>query len=150
MRVLFPTDGSTATEEAFERFLSLFEGMHDGLKITVFNVTDEGFDVADHAYIEETFDADERDEVFPSQEASQRAIDRCFDIAEKHGVEPDAKIVEGTYRDTILEEAERHDVLVMHELRRSNIKDFFKGSKTEKLARRAPCSVLLIDTEEMA
>lgn len=149
MRALFPTDGSTATEEAFARFLSLFDGMQDGLEVTVLNVTDEGFDLADHPYVKETFDDEERDEVFPSPEASQRAIDRCLEIAKRHDVDLATKIVEGTYREAILREAEEHDVLVMHELRRSNIKDLFRGSKTEKLTRRAPCSVLLIDIDEM-
>ncbi len=150
MKVLFPTDGSVATEDAFDRFLSLFDGMHEGLDVTLFNVTDKGFEVADHPYVEETYDADERDEVFPTREASQRALDRCLEIAEKHGVETRMKIVKGTYRKAILEEAEDHDMLVMHELRRSNVRDFLGGSATEKLARRAPCSVLLVETDEMS
>ncbi len=149
MRILFPTDGSTATEEAFERMLDLLDGMADGAEITVFNVTDQGFEGADPQYVEETFESDERDEVFPSQAASQRAVDRCVQRADKRGVDVATKIVQGTYKEEILAEAEDHDVLAMHEMRRSNWKDRLKGSSTEKLTRNAPCSVLLIQTEEI-
>lgn len=149
MRILFPTDGSTATEEAFERMFGLFDGMTDGLAITVFNVTDKGFEGADPEYLEETYEGDERDEVFPSEGASRRAVDRCVKIAEKQGVEVATKVVEGLYKEEILAEAEHHDVLAMHELRRSNWKDRLTGSSTEKLTRNAPCSVLLIQTDEI-
>ncbi len=149
MRILFPTDGSTATEEAFEKLLHLLDGMTAGVEITVFNVTDEGFELADHEYIEETFESDERDEVFPSEEASQRAVGRCVEIADKHGVDVSTKIVQGLYKDEILDEAEHHDVLAMHEMRSSNWVDRLKGSATEKLTRNAPCSVLLIQIDEI-
>lgn len=149
MRVLFPTDGSTATEEAFEKLMGLLEGLTDGVEITVFNVTDEGFELADHQYVEETFEDDERDEIFPSEEASQRAVQRCVKIADKHGVDVATKIVEGLYKEEILAEAEHHDVLAMHEMRSSNWIDRLKGSATEKLARNAPCSVLLVQIEEI-
>lgn len=149
MRILFPTDGSTATEEAFAELLGLFDGLTAGLEITVFNVTDQGFEGADPQYVEETFEADERDEVFPSEAASQRAIDRCVGIADKHDVDVATKIVEGTYEDEILAEAEHHDVLAMHELRTSNWLDRFTFSSTESLTRKAPCSVLLVQTQEI-
>lgn len=149
MRVLFPTDGSEATEEAFERMLGLFDGLTDGLEITVLNVTDKGFELADHDYVEETFGDDERDEVFPSEEASRRALDRCVKIADKRGVDVETEIVQGTYKDEILAAAEDHDVLAMHEMRSSNWKDRLTGSSTEKLARNAPCSVLLVEVDEV-
>lgn len=149
MRVLFPTDGSTATEEALDRMLELFSGMTQHLEVTLFNVTQEGFEGADPQYVEETFEADERDEVFPSKEASQRAIDRCLEVARKHGLEPETRVVMGNYKEEILLAAEDFDVLAMHELRGSNLTDRLKGSATEKLARQAPCSVLLVQTEEI-
>ncbi len=149
MRILFPTDGSTATEEAFEGLLDLLAGLSDGVDITVFNVTDAGFEGADPQYVEETFEADERDEVFPSEDASQRAVDRCVEIAGKRGVEVATKIVQGTYKDEILAEAKHYDVLAMHELRRSNWLDRLKLSSTEALTRQAPCSVLLVQTDEI-
>ncbi len=70
-------------------------------------------------------------------------------IAEKQGVEVGTKIVKGLYKEEILAEAEHHDVLAMHELRQSNWKDRLTGSSTERLSRNAPCSVLLIQTEEI-
>lgn len=149
MRVLFPTDGSTATEEAFERMLELFDGVTEELEITIFNVTDQGFEGADPQYVQETYETDERDEVFPSPGASQRAVDRCVEIADEHGVDVETLIVEGTYKDEILDEAEAHDVLAMHELRKSNWLDRLKFSSTESLTRNAPCSVLLVETDEI-
>jgi nucleotide-binding universal stress UspA family protein len=149
MRVLFPTDGSVATEAAFENLLDLLGEAAQQARITVLNVTDQGFETADHEYVEKTFEDDERDEVFPSEEASKRAVQRCVEIGQEHGVDVSTKIVEGTYKDEILEEAEGYDVLAMHELRSSNWLDRLKMSATESLARNAPCSVLLVETDEL-
>ena len=149
MRVLFPTDGSTATEEAFQRLLHLFDGMHEHMTITVLNVTQEGFEGADPQYLEETYESDERDEVFPSEAASQRALDRCAAIAKEQGVAVHTEISQGSYVKEILDHASEHDVLAMHELRSSGLKEKFLGSATEKLVRKAPCSVLLVQTEEL-
>lgn len=149
MKILFPTDGSTATEEAFDRLLALLDGMHKAVEITILNVLQEGFEGADPEYVEETYERDERDEVFPSQAAGNRAIGRCLTIAENHGVAAEVEMGEGNYRELILEKAKGYDLLAMHELRKSNFKDLLKGSGTEKLARKAPCHVLLVQTQEI-
>jgi nucleotide-binding universal stress UspA family protein len=146
MRVLFPTDGSEQTEAAFENFLRLMAAAKE-LDITVLCVQHKGFDGVESGSVGETFEKDERDEVFPSPESADRAIARCSAIADRHERRVRPKILKGNHRKLILEEAQDHDLLVMHELSRSNLKDALSGSATEHLARRAPCAVLLVPSK---
>lgn len=147
MRVLVPVDGSEETYTALERGLGQLREV-PGLEVTLLNVRQEGFEAAnDPQYIEETYEADEDDEVFPSEAASQRALERAEAIASAAGLEVASRLEKGNYRKIILELAAEHDVLLMHGLRKSNLKDALKGSATEKLARQAPCTVMLVRTE---
>lgn len=143
MRVLFPTDGSEQTEASFENFLRLFRGAGP-LEITVLCVQQTGFDRGADPESVQAFDQDERDEVFPTRASGERAIARCQDIAARHEREVVPKVLSGNHRKVILEEAARHQLLVMHEMSGSNLKDMLSGSATEHLARRAPCAVLLV------
>ena len=144
MRALFPLDGSEASFHALERGLALLKGT-PRLEVTVFNVMQEGFEAAgDPELIEETFEADEGDEVFPTEASSQRVLAKALEVARKHGLAVKAKGEVGRPVEEILKEAAHHDVLVMHALGPSNLRDTIKGSTLEHLARHAPCSVLLV------
>lgn len=144
MRALFPLDGSDAGFLALERGLELLRGS-PRLEVTLFNVRQEGFErTADPQYVAETFEADEADEVFPSEASSQRVLARGLDIARRIGVPAKAKGELGKYEEEILKEAAYHDVLVMHALGPSSLRDTLKGSAAEHLVRTAPCSVLLV------
>lgn len=146
MRVLVPLDGSEASFEALERGLLLLKGT-PGLDVTVFNVMQEGFESAgDPELIEETFEADEDDEVFPSEASSQRVLAKAIAVARKHGLAVKAKGEIGRPVEEILREAAYHDLLLLHALGPSDLKDKLKGSHTEHIARHAPCSVLLVRT----
>jgi len=147
MRVLVPVDGSKATEVAVDRGLAMLAGL-PGVKVTFLNVRQEGFqEPADAQYVAETFEADEDDEVFPSEASSGRALDRCIAIAKRHRVAAEPKVVVGRYRDVILEESAGFDLLLMHALGASNLRDALRGSGTEHLARHAPCAVLLVPAD---
>lgn len=144
MRALFPLDGSEASYQALDRGLALLKGT-PRLDVTVFNVMQEGFESAgDPELIEETFEADEQDEVFPSEASSQRVLAKAIELARKHGIAVKAKGEIGRPVEEILKEAAFHDVLVMHALGPSSLRDAVKGSKSEHLVRHAPCSVLLV------
>jgi nucleotide-binding universal stress UspA family protein len=71
-------------------------------------------------------------------------VERCRAIAARHERKVEPRVLPGNYRKVILDEARTHDLLVMHELSRSNLKDMLSGSATERLARHAPCAVLLV------
>lgn len=144
MRVLIPLDGSEASFAALDRGLALLKGT-PRLEVTLFNVMQEGFDqTADPEYVEETFEKDEADEVFPSEASQQRVLARGLDVAKRHGVAVKAKGEIGKPVEEILREAAHHDVLLMHALGASSVKDTLKGSHSEHLVRHAPCSVLLV------
>jgi nucleotide-binding universal stress UspA family protein len=148
MRALVPLDGSEASYQALDRALALLKGL-PALEVTLFNVMQEGFESAgDPDYVEETFEKDEEDEVFPTEASSQRVLARGLEVARKHGIAAKAKGEVGRPMDEILREAAHHDVMVVHALGRSNLRDALKGSTAEQLVRKAPCSVLLVQPGE--
>lgn len=146
MRVLVPLDGSEPSFAALDRGLALLKGTPK-LQVMVFNVMQEGFEAAgDPQLIEETFEKDATGEVFPSEASSQRVLARGIEVAKRHGLQVTAKGETGRFLDEILREAAHHDVLLLHAMSGSNLRDALKGSHTEHLVRHAPCSVLLVKT----
>jgi nucleotide-binding universal stress UspA family protein len=144
MRVLFPLDGSEVSYQALERGLAMLRGA-PGLEVTLFNVMQEGFETAgDPQLVEETFEADEEDEIFPSEASSQRVLAKALAIAQKLGIAAKAKGEMGKPHEEILREAAHHDLLVMHALGPGGLRGKLAGGGTEHLARHAPCSVLLV------
>ena len=144
MRVLFPVDGRARTEAALDRGLGMLRSV-PGLRVTLLNVMQAGFDKAgDPAYVEETFGADEEDQIFPTEESARRALDRAAAIARKHRVAAEPVVAEGNYVQAILEAAKGHDLLMMHALGPSSLRDSLRGSHAEDIARKAPCAVMLV------
>ena len=144
MRVLVPLDGSEASFTALDRGLALLKGT-PRLEVTVFNVMQEGFDQsADPEYVREAFEAEQGGEVIPTEASQQRVLARGLDIAKRHGLPVTAKGEIGKPVEEVLREAAHHDVLLMHALGPSSVKDTLKGSRSEHLVRHAPCSVLLV------
>lgn len=142
LRVLAPLDGSDASWRAFERGLALLAGT-PGLTVTALNVYSPGFEGAREDTVE-AFDADAKDEIFASPEASERIVSRAAEIGKRHGVQVEGLVREGLHYDVILEEAERHDVILMHALSSSSLRDTLRGSRTEDIARNTQASVLLV------
>lgn len=147
MRVLFPTDGSRQTEASFKNLLRLLAA-GPGLEITGLVVRNTGMEEADPEIVDE-FDEDERDEIFPTEAAGERAIHRLRELAEPFGVKVRGKVEAGNFQKVILRESENHDVLAMHEMSTSNLKDFFTGSKVEKLLRGARSPGVLLVRSDM-
>lgn len=144
MRALFPLDGGEASFQALDKGLTLLRGLPK-LEVTLFNVMQEGFEEpTDPEFVQETFEADEQDEVFPSEASSQRVLARALGIAKEHGIAAKAKGEMGRPHEEILQEAQHHDLLVMHAPSPSGLRDALRGSGLEKLMRHAPCSVLLV------
>ncbi len=142
MRVLFPTDGSEQTEGSFKNLIRLLADK-PGLEVTVLVVQHTGMEAADPELVNE-FDEDERDEIFPTKESGQRAIESLRQIARPYGIEVRGSVKPGNFQKVILQEAAKFDVLVMHEISKSNLKDFFSGSKIERLLRGAESPAVLL------
>lgn len=143
MKALFPLDGSEVSYRALKRGLALLRGTPN-LRAVALNVRQPGFEGEEGSGSFERFEKDDSDEVFPSAASSERCLARAREIAKEVGVALETKSVEGTPLDVILEEAKGFDVLVMHALTKSNFKEAIRGSQTEKLARLATASVLLV------
>jgi len=144
LRVLVPLDGSDVTFQALDRALAMLRGT-PGLRLTLFNVVAEGFDDANEDMVER-FDEDEDDEVFPTEEAGRRMLKEAEAICRRHDVQAVTQVVKGKVVQSILDACSGHDMLVMHSLGRSQLRSTLRGSQTEKLARQAGVSVLLVHT----
>lgn len=144
MKVLIPLDGSRPSYDAMVAALRMLKGV-SGARFTALNVRNAGMEDAPEDLVAAT-EADEEDEIFPTEAASRKCLDRAVELAKKEGARLETKIVAGNPSKAILEEARHHDLLVMHELSGSNLRDLVRFSTTEKLARKAPCSVLLVRT----
>lgn len=142
MKALFPLDGSEASYRAFRRGLEMLKG-HGSLRAVAFNVRQPGFDGASEDAVQR-FDEDEHDEVFPTLASSERCLARAKEIAGELGLSIDTKSAVGVPYETILEESKGYDVIVIHALSKSNLRDLLRGSTSEKLVRNAPTSVLVV------
>lgn len=145
LKVLVPLDGSEASFRALTGALQILEG-RGGLQLTLLNVVSQGMADAPDEIVEK-YDEDEHDEVFPTVASAERMLERAEQICREHGVEAHHEIVTGGVIESILAACEKHDVLVMHQLERRQLKETMRGSQTEKLARRAGINVLLVRTD---
>lgn len=145
LKVLVPLDGSEASFGALAQAVQLLEGRPQ-VRFTIFNVVSPGLEGAPAEMVEE-FDIDEEDEIFPTIDAANRMLDRAEELCRSHGAEAHRQVVTGRLETSILEACKSHDLLVMHQLERSQLKETMRGSKTERLARRAGIHVLLLKTD---
>lgn len=143
MKALFPLDGSEASYRALRKGLEMLRAA-PAFRAVALNVRQPGFDASQESGSYERFEKDDTDEVFPSPASSERCLAKAREIAKEIGVAIETKSVEGMPLETILEECKGFDVIVMHALGKSNLKEAIRGSQTEKLARLAPASVLLV------
>ena len=141
-RVLVPLDGSERSFGALERALDLLRAL-PGLEVTLLNVMQEGFESAPEHVVEET-DRDEKDELFPTEASSRRMLQRGAELCAKRGLAARLAVVRGKVADEIVRASGDHDVVVMHGLDRSGLREKLRFSQTERIARNARCSVLLV------
>jgi nucleotide-binding universal stress UspA family protein len=145
-KILFPIDGSEATYRAVDRALGILKPGKDG-PVTFLVVLSKGLrDMPEDA--REYLEYDDEDELFIRDDEAKAALKKAEDIAKKHKV-PVVKTLskEGRVKDLILEEAKRHDLLVMHSLRPDEKEDKKHGNMTEQLARSCGVHVLLVRTD---
>ncbi|HVL88238.1 MAG TPA: universal stress protein [Candidatus Thermoplasmatota archaeon] len=143
LRILVPLDGSDRSFRALETGLLRLAGA-PGLSVTLFTVVHKGFEGAGEDAIAR-FDEDEQDEIFPTEESARRMLERARQACAKLGVPAVERVVVGSYYDEILRESAQHDLLLMHRLDPGEVREKLRGSRTERLARNARTSVLLVD-----
>ena len=146
VKILFPIDGSEATYRTVERALKVLKPGKEST-VTFLCVMSKGLrDMPEDA--REYLEFDEEDELFLREDEARAAIKKAEDIAKKQQINGTKPLVrEGRVTDVILEEAKKHDLLVMHGLRRDEKEDRKHGNMTEMIARAAGVDVLLIWTD---
>jgi len=146
VKILFPIDGSEATYHTVERALKVLKPGKEST-VTFLCVMSKGLrDMPEDA--REYLEFDEEDELFLREDEARAAIKKAEDIAKKQQINGTKPLVrEGRVTDVILEEAKKHDLLVMHGLRRDEKEDRKHGNMTEMIARAAGVDVLLIWTD---
>lgn len=143
MKVLVPLDGSERSFVAMEKALAMLKPAKP--TVTLLCVQEEGLEHSSEDVVQ-VFDQDEDDEVFPNEASAERMLAVAAERAkEAAGLKVSTRTVAGGVRKAILAEAEGHDLLVMHRLDPSGLKDKLRASATEALARKSRCSVLLVD-----
>lgn len=140
MKALFPLDGSAKSLAALERGLELL----GDAEATLLVVQHTGFEDAPEDRVQE-FDDDEDDEVFPTADSAERLLERARRHCQELGHEVETARVTGRVIPAIVDASAGYDVLVMSGLDRSGVREKIHLGKKEKIARRAQCSVLLVD-----
>jgi nucleotide-binding universal stress UspA family protein len=131
-------DGSTESLDALARGLALLGEK----QATLFVVVDKSMAQAPKEVVEE-FAADEKDEVFPTDESALAVLRDARKRVPK-GVKLSLKIARGNVAAEIVKESAGYDVLVMHASKHGG---FFRKAGAHAIARKASCNVLLVATK---
>ena len=135
LRVLFPLDGSEQGYAGLDRALELLpaSSIHATLLVVLQDFRGAPEDMVG------MFEDDVDDEVFPTEDSGLLVLRQATKRLREKGVKMTLKLAKGKIAREILAEAGNHDLLVMH---RGTHHRFFGGAMG--LARKAPCSVLLV------
>ena len=140
-RVLFPLDGSERSFRAMDKALDVLKGAP--AQVTILVVRQEGFDHAPPEVIEK-FEADMEDEIFPTEQSAVEVFRHATARVRKRGIQLRLKIVKGSVMREIVNETRNHDLMVMHSMAKWGKLARFKRTRTEPIARRSHCSVMLV------
>ena len=141
-KILVPTDFSEYSDKALTEALEIAETFNS--KVYLLNVIrgESGFSIM------ETFDEETQNKIHEqlrqkTEAAFKKQIDK-FPLSAK--VEIITEVIKGVPYKEILEFQKQiePDVIVIAAQGRSSFEDFFFGSTSEKIVRRASCSVLLV------
>ncbi len=141
-KILVPTDFSEYSDKALTEALEIAETFNS--KVYLLNVIrgESGFSIM------ETFDEETQNKIHEQlrqkTEAAFKEQIGKFPLSEK--VEIITEVIKGVPYKEILEFQKQidPDVIVIAAQGRSSFEDFFFGSTSEKIVRRASCSVLLV------
>jgi nucleotide-binding universal stress UspA family protein len=141
-KILVPTDFSEFSDKALSEALEIAETFNSKVYLLYVIRGESGFSIM------ETFDEETQNKIHAqlkqkTEAAFEEQIDK-FPLSEK--VEIITEVVKGVPYKEILEYQKQiePDVVVIAALGRSSFEDFFFGSTSEKIVRRAGCSVLVV------
>lgn len=139
-KILIPTDGSEANNEAVEKGLSLARLM--GARATILFVVDTS------SFIDIPPDELVTNITSIMEKQGNEYINEIIEEADELGVETEKKITTGHPAQEIINESENHDMIVIGTHGRSGLSRIFLGSTAEKVVRHAKCPVMLIKIKE--
>ena len=139
-KILIPTDGSEANNEAVEKGLSLARLM--GARATILFVVDTS------SFIDILPDELVTNITSIMEKQGNEYINEIIEEADELGVETEKKITTGHPAQEIINESENHDMIVIGTHGRSGLSRIFLGSTAEKVVRHAKCPVMLIKIKE--
>ena len=139
-KILIPTDGSEANNEAVEKGLSLARLM--GAKATILFVVDTS------SFIDIPPDELVTNITSLMEAQGNDIINEIIEEADEIGVESEKKVVTGHPAEEIIKESENYDILVIGTHGRSGLSRILLGSTAEKVVRHAKCPVLLFKIKE--
>jgi nucleotide-binding universal stress UspA family protein len=141
-KILVPTDFSKFSDKALSEALEIAETFDSKIYLVYVIRGESGFSIM------ETFDQETQKNIHEQLEqktetAFKNQLDK-FPLTEK--VDIITQVAKGVPYNEILEFQKQinPDVLVIAAQGRSSFEDFFFGSTSEKIVRRATCSVLLV------
>jgi nucleotide-binding universal stress UspA family protein len=141
-KILVPTDFSKFSDKAFQEALEIAETFNSKIYLVYVIRGESGFSIA------ETFDEETQKKVHRELEkktemAFKNQIKK-FPLSKK--IEIIKKVSKGVPYKEVLEYQKEidADVIVIAAHGRSGFEEFFFGSTSEKIVRRAECSVLLV------
>ncbi len=143
-KILIATDGSKHSEKAVDHGLTLAKEL--GATVTALYVTE--VEVLYTPPMSTVPPSVTEEQIEDHKEAGEEIVKQVVEQGKEIGVEVVPKVVVGHPTNKILEEAKKHDLIVMGTLGRSGIVSLLLGSVTEKVVRHAPVPVLVVDMEE--
>ncbi len=138
MRILVGTDGSSYSEKAIEFAAKLANMTSSKLAIvhvvpTVPSTKEEIIELI-------------KEELGSPEDAGKRYLERGAEIAKKHGIKADKKLLEGYPADELLKEAAagKYDLILVGSTGKGKINELLLGSVSSKLAHHSKTSVLIV------
>lgn len=139
-KILIATDGSDYTKEAVSRGLQLAKLL--GAEVTALYVIDQT------SFVSFPMDSSVVSVFSLLENEGKRAVEDVRAEGEAMGVKVTPVVVEGSPTRKIIEMAAEADLVVLGTLGRSAIAKLFMGSVAERVARYAPCPVLVVRSKK--
>jgi len=133
-KIIVPTDGSEFS----------MKGVREGIELA------SALNIPVHAlYVIEVGDIKISEKVVSHlEDEAADALDKVERLAEKEGVELEKKTFRGTPSKKIAEHASKNDIIYIASHGQSGFRELFMGSTTERVMKRAKCTVAVVKKEE--
>ncbi len=132
-KIIVPTDGSEFS----------MKGVREGIELA------SALNIPVHAvYVIDIGDIKISEKVVSHfEDEAEEALDKVERLAEKEGVELEKKTFKGSPYKKITEYASENDIIYMASHGQSGFRELFMGSTTERVLKRAKCTVAVVKEE---